>query len=97
MNTVRLLQPAEQEMVDAAAYYEVQVRGLGDDFLKKVESAIADIAENPEQWPLVKQNIRRRLIHRFPYALLYRVDPGEVIILAIAHLHRHPAYWVNRR
>jgi plasmid stabilization system protein ParE len=97
MNVVRLLQTAEQEMVDAAAYYEVQVRGLGDDFLKKVESALVDIADNPTQWPVVSQNIRRRLIHRFPYGLLYRIDSEEVVVLAIAHLHRHPTYWVNRR
>jgi plasmid stabilization system protein ParE len=97
MSVVRLLQPAEQEMVDAAAYYEVQVRGLGDDFLKKVESAIFDIANNPAQWPVVSQNIRRRLIHRFPYGLFYRIDLDEVVVLAIAHLHRHPTYWVNRR
>jgi hypothetical protein len=35
-------------------------------------------------------------VHRFPYGLLYRVDPEEVIVLAVAHLHRHPTYWVGR-
>lgn len=96
MKTVRLLQPAEQEMLDAVAYYELQVHGLGADFLGKMESAISDIAENPERWPIVRFEIRRRLIHRFPYGLLYRVDPNEVVVLAVAHLHRHPAYWVGR-
>ena len=96
MKAVRLLQPAEQEMVDAAVYYELQVRGLGADFLDKIESAIADIAENSERWPIVRSDIRRRLVHRFPYGLLYRVDPDEVLVLAVAHLHRHPTYWVGR-
>jgi plasmid stabilization system protein ParE len=96
MKTVRLLHLAEQEMLDAAAYYALQIRGLGADFLDKMESAIADIAENPERWPIVRSDIRRRLIHRFPYGLLYRVDPNEVVVLAVAHLHRHPAYWVGR-
>jgi len=96
MKTVRMVQPAEQEMVDAAGYYEVQVSGLGQDFLAKVASAVADIAENPDRWPVVRLNVRRRLVHRFPYALLYRVDPDEVVVLAVAHLHRHPTYWVGR-
>ena len=83
-------------MFDAAAYYELQVSGLGQDFLTKVASAVADIAENAERWPVVRLNVRRRLVHRFPYGLLYRVDPDEVVVLAVAHLHRHPTYWVER-
>lgn len=75
MKTVRMVRPAEQEMLDAAAYYELQVSGLGQDFLTKIASAVADIAENPDRWPIVRLNIRRRLVHRFPYGLLYRVDP----------------------
>ncbi len=96
MKIVRMVQPAEQEMLDAAAYYELQVSGLGQDFLAKIASAVTDIAENPERWPVIRLNVRRRLVHRFPYGMLYRVDPDEVVVLAVAHLHRHPAYWVGR-
>jgi plasmid stabilization system protein ParE len=96
MKAVRLLRPAEQEMLDAVAYYDLQVAGLGDAFLDKVASALDDIAENPERWPVIRLNVRRRLIHRFPYGLLYRVDPDEVVVLAVAHLHRHPSYWIRR-
>ena len=96
MKTVRMVQPAEQEMLDAAAFYEHQVSGLGREFLDKVASAIADIAVHAERWPILRADIRRRLVHRFPYGLLYRIDPGEVVVLGVAHLHRHPAYWVGR-
>ena len=96
MKTVRLLQPAEQEMYDAAAYYESRVPGLGAAFLDKIESAVADIAESPQRWPVIESDIRRRLIHRFPYGLFYRVDPDEIVVLAVAHLHRRPTYWLGR-
>jgi len=96
MKTVRLLHVAEQEMFDAAAYYESRVAGLGNTFLDKVESAIADIAESPERWPIIRPDTRRRLIHRFPYGLLYRVDHDEVVVLAVSHLHRRPTYWIGR-
>jgi plasmid stabilization system protein ParE len=96
MKTVRLLQPAEQEMFDAAAYYESRVSDLGNAFLDKIASAVEDIAENPQRWPVIQLDIRRRLIHRFPYALFYRVDPDEIVVLAIAHLHRRPVYWIGR-
>ena len=96
MKTVRFLRPAELEMLDAARYYERQASGLGDDFLDKIDAAVRDIGEHPERWPLVRLNIRRRLVHRFPYALLYRVDPDDVVIQATMNLHRRPDYWLNR-
>lgn len=96
MKPARFLLPAEQEMLDAARYYEIQATGLGGDFLDKIDSALQDISENPERWPVLRLEVRRRLIHRFPYALLYRVEESEVIILATMHLHRHPSYWIGR-
>lgn len=43
MKTVHLLEPAEQEMIAAAAFYERRSPGLGGDFLDKLESAFSDI------------------------------------------------------
>ncbi len=96
MKEVRFLRPAELEMLDAAQYYEQQATGLGRDFLDKIDSAVQDIRENPERWPIVQKHIRRRLIHRFPYALLYRIDGEVIVIQATMHLHRRPDYWVGR-
>jgi plasmid stabilization system protein ParE len=96
MKKVRLLDPAEQEMLDAARYYESQAAGLGADFLSKVQNAVKDIAEHPEMWPVIRFEIRRRLVHRFPYGILYRIGPEEVVVVAVAHLRRHPTYWIGR-
>ncbi len=96
MKALRLLIPAESEMLGAARYYESQAQGLGQDFLEKIESAFHDIGEHPERFPVIRSDIRRRLVHRFPYAIFYRVEPEEIIVLAIAHLRRHPNYWLNR-
>jgi hypothetical protein len=96
MKSIRFLRPAEMEMLDAAQYYEMQASGLGSAFLDQIDKAIQDIREHPERWPILKNNIRRRLIPRFPYALLYRVDPDEIIIQATMHLHRRTDYWAGR-
>lgn len=96
MKPVRLLLPAELELVGAAKYYESQAPGLGGAFLDKIDSAIRDIETNPERWPVIRNNIRRRLVHRFPYAVLYLANAEEIVVLAIAHLQRRPDYWVNR-
>ena len=94
---VRLLLSAEQEMFDAARYYELQAPGLGQDFLDKVELALHDLGSAPERWPFVRDDIRRRQIRRFPYSLLYRSDTDEVVILAVMHQKRHPSYWLSRK
>jgi plasmid stabilization system protein ParE len=97
MRPVRLLAPARQEIRDAAEYYERRAKGLGVDFTDKINTAVLDIFKNPEQWPVIEMNVRRRLISRFPYCLLYRVDADEVVVLAIMHLSRHPLYWRGRK
>lgn len=50
----------------------------------------------PLAWSLVEADIRRVLVHRFPYGLLYSVDGGHLYILAVMHLRRQPGYWRER-
>ena len=69
MKPVHFLLPAEEEMLEAAFYYEQQSTGLGKDFLNKIKNAVDDIAQHPDRWPKTGSNIRRRMIHRFPYQI----------------------------
>ena len=96
MKPVRLVEPAEQEMISAAEFYEQRSPGIGRDFLDKIESALDDIHEHPDRCPPLGMGVRRRLVHRFPYGILYRIEAQEIVVLAIAHLHRNPTYWIDR-
>ena len=96
MKTIRFLLPAEIEMFSSAKYYEYQAKGLGNKFLDKIEVAVQDISLHSNRFPIIKFNVRRRLIHRFPYAILYRVCNKEIVVLAVMHLRRQPNYWLNR-
>lgn len=96
MKAVRILSIAKQEMINSAIFYETQAQGLGNDFLDKIDNIIDDISKNPDRWPIINNNIRRRLVQTFPYCILYRIDSEEIVILAIMHLRRHPDYWVDR-
>ena len=93
---VRFLLPAEEEMIEAAIYYEMQVEGLGKNFLDIIEGAVAETAENLEIWPEIEQGIQRRLIRRFPYSILYIVYENELVIIAIMHQKQKPRYWIGR-
>jgi len=83
-------------MLEAASYYSQKNPGLGTEFLDKIDSAVRDIGERPECWPIVRFEVRRRRVRRFPYALLYCEDPEEVVVLAVRHHRRHPDYWIDR-
>ncbi|RZN41532.1 MAG: type II toxin-antitoxin system RelE/ParE family toxin [Methanophagales archaeon ANME-1-THS] len=96
MKPVVFLPQAEQEMLEAARFYESQTVGLGVDYLSEVERAVQTIAESPTTWPVIEGELRRRLIRRFPFGILYRIEPEEIVIIAVAHLRRRPWYWKKR-
>lgn len=83
-------------MLEAAGFYEERVRGLGQEFLNEIEQALPGIREHPEISPKVLGDIRKRLLNRFPYALLFSEEPDAILIVAIAHLSRRPGYWIDR-
>jgi toxin ParE1/3/4 len=90
------LPEAHEEMIEAARFYESRSAGLGAAFLNVIEKAVLDIREHPGRWPIIRSQIRRRLVGRFPYGVLYREDPTEIVILSVMHLHRRPGYWQDR-
>lgn len=87
---------AERELNDAAYYYDGQNPGLGSAFLDEVERSCADIASFPHAGATLEGAIRRRIVRRFPYALLYTVQADTIRILAVMNLRRRPAYWFGR-
>ncbi len=87
---------AEAEMRASARWYEARSPGLGTLFLGEIESAVARIAANPEAWAAVKDKVRRHLVHRFPFGVLYRAEGERIFILSVMHLHREPEYWKHR-
>lgn len=87
---------AEMEFIEAIDYYESCQQGLGEDFYFEVHTAIQRIIDFPDAWPVLDEDVRRCLIHRFPYGILYSIDKQEVFILAVMHLCRDPDYWKHR-
>jgi plasmid stabilization system protein ParE len=87
---------AETELNEAAHYYESRVEGLGLAFLAEVERAIKQIQEHPEAAPGILRAVRRKLLRRFPYSLMYSVSGDAIHILAVANQKRRPFYWGGR-
>jgi len=93
---LRFSRAAETDLAEAAAYYDEQFDGLGARLLDEVEAALGRITAFPEAWQALSENTRRCRLQRFPYGVIYRVKGDEVLVLAVAHLHREPGYWRER-
>ena len=87
---------AEAEFIAGVSYYESCDPGLGLDFSREVYATIQNALDHPAVWPVIEDEVRRCLVRRFPYGVLYSVEPNGIFILAVMHLHRDPDYWKNR-
>jgi plasmid stabilization system protein ParE len=92
----RYFAEAEAKLNEAAQFYENRQPGLGADFLQTIGKALDSIEQHPRRWPLFSGPVRRCLVSRFPYGIVYVDYHGEIIVVAIAHLSRHPTYRLSR-
>ena len=87
---------AEHELNEAAQYYDLEEPGLGAVFLDEVDRCLESIQAQPEAGVVLLGDVRLRLLRRFPYALLYKIKPNGIRILAVMNLRRRPTYWLGR-
>jgi toxin ParE1/3/4 len=83
-------------MVAAARYYEMQTSGLGAQFIDEVQCSLTALSVNPYTASKIKGDIRRRLLARFPFGILFVVEKNALMVLAVMHLKRQPGYWQDR-
>jgi plasmid stabilization system protein ParE len=87
---------AKIEFEDAAGWYGEKDPGLGDEFIREIEQAIANAAAAPQRQPVVFGDIRRTVARRFPFAVYFRVRSDALVVLAVFHGRRNPAIWQRR-
>ena len=88
---------AEAELNDAFDWYESRVAGLGREFVREVRAVFSMIDSNPEQFARARNEIRRALVRRFPYAIYFVVDADQISVIACIHTRRNPRRWQSRR
>ncbi|HYN23557.1 MAG TPA: type II toxin-antitoxin system RelE/ParE family toxin [Pyrinomonadaceae bacterium] len=93
---ISFLLPAQTEFEEAMEYYDEQRTGLGIEFSGEVGQALDRISHYPEAWSQLSSRIRRCLVNRFPYSVIYEVRSELLIIIAIQHHHRKPESWRAR-
>jgi len=99
--TPHTLLEADAEVQEAILWYEGRRSGLGDGFVRELAQTFERIGQNPRSLALLEyysgpHEIRRYLMRRFPYAVVYECRADEALVVAVAHLHREPLYWLGR-
>lgn len=96
MTDLPFLPAAAEEFLQAVDHYEGELPGLGADLILEVEAASRRIVSFPQHGRLYLAGTRRVLLRRFPFSLVYLSDPGEPLVVAVAHHRRRPGYWLDR-
>lgn len=87
---------AKSELEDAIAFYELEYSGLGLKFKEEIRKNINIIKKHPQAWAVERGDIRKSLLHKFPYKIFFSIEKAHIFIIAISHQHRKPDYWVDR-
>jgi plasmid stabilization system protein ParE len=95
--SIRFHPEAEKEYLAALSWYRQHSFIAASDFESAVGRAVEVIGRTPKRWPVCYRDFRKYTLHQFPFSIVYRELPSEVIVVAIAHGRRRPAYWKDRK
>lgn len=93
---VRFSKAAQEEFEESAAYYHRKVYGLGDAFADEIYRLSKTVAEAPEMYQSVGDNVRRAVARKFPFSIYFRVYENEIFVFSVFHGRRNPAIWESR-
>jgi plasmid stabilization system protein ParE len=93
---ITFLAVAQQELDEAITHFNNEAPNLGKDFLGEVLKSLDRIGKHPHAWHPCSARTRRCLLRRFPYGVIYQVLEEEILVIAVACLHREPGYWQDR-
>lgn len=94
--TLKMLAPARADLRHIWLWYMSVRPELAADFLLCAEESVERVPRSPLLYPVIYKDIRRTIVHRFPYALLYRIKRNTIKVIAVFHTSRSPAIWQER-
>jgi len=87
---------AQEELIEAAAYYERHVPGLGERFQSEIRRIVDLLVSQPQIGPPADPDLRKFILSRFPFTLYYSITADVLRIEVVAHHSRRPGYWKER-
>jgi len=94
--TVHVRPEAEEDIEDAAKWYEKQRTNLGQEFLDEILHSFEIISSTPKVFPTIYKHTHRIIAQRFPFGIYYQIEKHYIIVIAVLHGSRHPKKWKRR-
>lgn len=84
---------AEKEFFESFEYYENQISGLGNDFIKTIDKTIDIIRKDPQIFPFKHKKLQEAILKKFPFVIVYKVNEKQktIFILSVFHTSRNPS------
>ena len=87
---------AEKELEEIESYYYEISEELVSRFRGEIKTTVSRILTFPNAWQPLSRVNRRCQLNDFPFGIIYRLESNAIYVLAVAHLHRKPDYWMYR-
>lgn len=86
---------AQEDYLTSLDWYAGRSLSAAANFEKEFQRAIANIEKAPKRWPDYRQ-CQRYILRQFPFSVVYKILPSEILVTAVAHANRRPGYWTGR-
>lgn len=93
---VRFHPAAAEEAESAFDWYAQRSPEAARGFRDELGHAVEALSTAPTRWPRYGARVRRYVLPRFPFSLVYRLVDARIEIIAVAHGKRRPGYWRSR-
>ena len=87
----------EQDVIEAANWYDGRSTGLGDAFISNVKATVAQVAADPDRFASTLLGVRYWRVERFPYIVLFDVLESQINFPGVLHTARAIEKWREKR
>ncbi len=87
---------AENDLKEAKDWYNLQLDGLGGEFIQFVDGKILEVLENPKKYQIKHKHVRTTLVDKFPYNIHFTITEDSVVIHSFYHTGRNPKKILKR-
>ena len=93
---LRIQSQAQQEINETFDWYFKRSPDAAEAFLTEIATSLAQIASQPQLYPIYTKNTRKRVLAKFPYSIIFQEKDDVILVVAVAHAKRRPRYWRGR-
>ncbi len=90
---IKITPTAFNDLQKAIEYYNGEQKGLGKKFHAAVKKMFVQLVKVPASGSFIYDTVRYRVMHKYPYILLYELSDNNINIYRIFNTSQNP-FWL---